>query len=171
MGYGSIGAPVADVLARLGFPVAVWTRLPRTTANAENFSGEEGLAPFLARTRILVCALPLTPATRGLLDAKALATLPRDAYVVNVSRGAVLREDDLVAALDAGHLAGAALDVYATEPLPRSSPLWRHPNILCTPHIAAEPRPEIAAAQFLDNLQRTRDGAPLLNIVDRARGY
>ncbi len=171
MGYGSVGAPVVDVLARLGFPVLVWTRMPRVIANAECFAGTDGLAPFLARTRILVCALPLTPATRGVLDAASLAALPRDAYVVNVSRGAVLREDDLVAALDTGHLAGAALDVYATEPLPGSSPLWRHPKILCTPHIAAEPRAEVAAEQFIDNLQRARHDAPLVNVVDRARGY
>jgi len=171
MGYGSTGAPVVDALARLGLPVVVWTRTPRPLANAESFSGDDGLALFLARTRILVCALPLTPATRGLLDRKALMALPRDAYVVNVSRGAVLVEGDLVAALDSGHLAGAVLDVYATEPLPPSSPLWRHPRILCTPHIAAEPRAEIVAAQFLDNLRRAREGLPLVNAVDRLRGY
>jgi len=171
MGYGSIGAPVVDVLGRLGFPVVVWTRRPRVIADAENLAGEGTLAAFLARARILVCALPLTPSTRGLLDAKSLMVLPKDAYIVNIARGALLQEDDLVAALDAGHLAGAALDVYATEPLPASSPLWRHPKILCTPHIAAEPRAEIAAAQFLDNLQRARNGAPLVNVVDRARGY
>ena len=96
---------------------------------------------------------------------------PRDAYFINVSRGAVLREADLVAAIDAGHLAGAALDVYATEPLPVASELWRHPKILCTPHVAAEPRPEVAAAQFLDNLRRARRGELLANVVDRERGY
>jgi len=171
MGFGSIGAPVADVLARLGFPVATWTRTPLRADDIVSFAGAAGLVPFLARTRILVCALPLTAATRGVLDATALSALPRDAYVINVSRGAVLVEDDLVAALDAGNLAGAALDVYATEPLPAASPLWRHPKILCTPHISAEPRPEVAAAQFLDNLRRARRGEPLVNVVDRDRGY
>ncbi|MEP7180975.1 MAG: glyoxylate/hydroxypyruvate reductase A [Betaproteobacteria bacterium] len=171
MGCGSIGVSVADALARLGFPVAVWTRTPRDVEGATGFAGAAGLAPFLAQSRILVCALPLTDETRGVLDAAALAALPRDAYVINVSRGAVLREDDLVAAIDAGHLAGAALDVYATEPLPAASPLWRHSKILCTPHIAAEPRPEVAAAQFLDNLRRARRGEPLVNVVDRERGY
>jgi D-3-phosphoglycerate dehydrogenase/glyoxylate/hydroxypyruvate reductase A len=171
MGCGSIGAPIVDVLARLGFPVATWTRTPRAIPGAETFAGTADLAAFLARSRILVCALPLTAGTRGLLNATTLAALPRDACLINVSRGAVLREADLVAAIDAGHLAGAALDVYATEPLPVDSPLWRHPKILCTPHVAAEPRPEVAAEQFLDNLRRARRGEPLANIVDRERGY
>ena len=171
MGYGSIGAPVVDALSRLGFPVAVWTRTAHAIDGATSFSGAEALAPFLAQSRILVCTLPLTAATRGLLDARALGRLPRGAYVINVSRGRVLRETDLVAAIDAGHLSGAALDVFETEPLPADSPLWRHPKILCTPHVAAEPRPEVAAAQFVDNLRRARSGAPLANVVDRERGY
>ena len=171
MGYGSIGAPIADVLMRLGFPVAVWTRAERRIDSVATFAGSGGLPPFLARSAILVCALPLTNATAGLLAAPAFAALPRGAFVVNASRGAVLREDDLVAAIDAGHLAGAALDVFETEPLPATSPLWRHPKILCTPHIAAMPRPEVAARQFLENLRRARGGLALLNLVDRNRGY
>ncbi len=171
LGFGSIGAPVVDVLARLGFPVATWRRTPHVIAGVETFAGPDALPAFLARSRILVCALPLTAATRGLLDARALARLPAGAYVINVSRGHVLDESALVAALDAGRLAGAALDVYATEPLPADSPLWRHPRLLCTPHVAAEPRPDVAAQQFLDNLQRARAGLPLVNVVERARGY
>jgi D-3-phosphoglycerate dehydrogenase/glyoxylate/hydroxypyruvate reductase A len=171
MGFGSVGAPVVDVLTRLGFPVAVWTRSPRAIDGVESFAGADALAPFLAQSRILVCTLPLTGATRGLVDAQALSALPRGAYVINVSRGRVLREADLVAAIDAGHVAGAALDVFETEPLPADHPLWRHPRILCTPHVAAEPRPEVAAAQFVENLRRARAGLPLLNQVDRARGY
>ena len=171
MGYGSIGAPIVDVLARLGFPVAVWTRTPRRIDDVLVFAGPGGLAPFLARTTLLVCALPLTPATRGLLAARAFAALPRGACVINVARGAVLREDDLVAAVDAGQVAGAALDVFETEPLPATSSLWRHPKILCTPHIAAAPRPDVAARQFLENLRRARAGEPLANVIDRDRGY
>ena len=171
MGYGSVGAPVVDALARLGFPVAVWTRSKHAIEGAVSFAGADAMTPFLAQTRLLVCALPLTAATRGLLDARALATLPQGAYVINVARGHVLREADLVAAINAGHLAGAALDVFETEPLPADHPLWRHPKILCTPHVAAEPRPEVAAAQFVDNLRRARAGLPLANVVDRARGY
>jgi D-3-phosphoglycerate dehydrogenase/glyoxylate/hydroxypyruvate reductase A len=171
MGYGSIGAPIVDVLARLGFPVAVWTRTPRRIDGAASFVGAGGLAPFLARSAILVCALPLTSATRDLLAARAFAALPRGAYVINVSRGGVLSADDLAAAVDAGHVAGAALDVFETEPLPATSALWRHPKILCTPHIAAAPRPDVAARQFLENLRRARAGEPLANVVDRDRGY
>jgi len=171
MGYGSIGAPIADVLMRLGFPVAVWSQTQRRIDGIDAFAGSGGLAPFLARSAIVVCALPLTSATTGLLAAPAFAALPQEAFVVNVSRGAVLREADLVAAIDSGHIAGAALDVFETEPLPATSPLWRHPKILCTPHIAAMPRPEVAARQFLENLRRARDGRALLNVVDRRRGY
>ncbi len=139
----------------------MWTRTPHRIDGAESFAGPTALAPFLARSPILVCALPLTAATSGMLGKDLFAALPRGAYVINVSRGAVLRERELLAAVDADHLAGAALDVFATEPLPAPSPLWRHPRILCTPHIAAMPRPEVAARQFLDNLRRARAGAPL----------
>jgi phosphoglycerate dehydrogenase-like enzyme len=171
MGYGSIGAPVVDIVARLGYPVAVWTRTPRRIDGAESFAGRDALAPFLARSHILVCALPLTGVTSGMLGKDVFAALPRGAYVINVSRGAMLRESDLLAAVDAGQLAGAALDVFETEPLPATSPLWRHPRILCTPHISAMLRPEVAARQFLDNLHRARAGSPLVNVVDRSRGY
>jgi glyoxylate/hydroxypyruvate reductase len=171
MGFGSVGAPVTDVLLRLGYPVAIWTRTPRDEAGIDGYAGEAALAPFLARTKVLVCALPLTEATRGLLAGPLFAALPRGAYVINVSRGALLVENDLLVAVDAGHLAGAALDVFATEPLPPESPLWRHPKILCTPHIAAFNRPDLAAEQLLDNLRRAREGRPLVNVVDRARGY
>ena len=171
MGHGSIGAPIVDILARLGYPVAVWTRTAHRIDGAESFAGDGALDAFLARSAILVCALPLTAATTGLLGRAAFAALPRGAYVVNVSRGAVLREHDLIKAVESGHLAGAALDVFEVEPLPAASPLWKHPKILCTPHIAAMPRPDVAARQFLDNLRRARAGAPLANIVDRIRGY
>ncbi len=171
MGFGSIGAPIVDVMSRLGFPVSVWTRTARAIDGAASFAGPEALAAFLARTRILVCALPLTDSTHGLLDAEALGRLPRGAHLINVSRGRVLREADLVAAVDAGHIAGATLDVFETEPLPADSPLWRHPKILCTPHVAAEPRAEVAAALFVENLRRARNGLTLINRVDRTRGY
>ncbi len=171
MGYGTTGAPVVDVLSRLGYPVGVWTRTPRAIDGVATFVGAAGLPGFLARSRVLVCALPLTGETRGLLAAPRFAALPEGAHVVNVSRGAVVDERDLLAAIDAGHLAGAALDVFGSEPLPPDSPLWRHPRILCTPHIAAAPRAGVAAAQFLENLARSRRGEPLANVVDRARGY
>ena len=171
MGFGAIGAPVVDTLSRLGFPVCVWTRTSRAIEGVASFAGSRELPAFLAHCRILVCALPLTGETRGLVDAAALSTLQPGAFVINVSRGRVLREADLVAAIDSGQIAGAALDVFETEPLPADHPLWRHPKIFCTPHIAAEPRAEVAAAQFVDNLRRARAGLPLVNQVDRSRGY
>jgi phosphoglycerate dehydrogenase-like enzyme len=171
MGHGSFGAPVVATLRTLGFPVAVWTRNARPIDGVDVFSGEAGLGAFLARSEVLVCTLPLTAGTRGLLCAKTLAQLPRGAYLINVSRGGLLVEADLVAAIDSKHLAGAALDVFAIEPLPPDSPLWRREEILCTPHIAAEPRPEVVGRQLLDNLQRVRRGEPLINAVDRGRGY
>ena len=171
MGHGSIGAPVVAALRALGFSVAVWTRNARTIDGVDAFAGAAGLAPFLARSQVLVCTLPLTPETHGLLCAKTLARLPLGGYLINVSRGGVLVEDDLLAAIDSKQLAGAALDVFATEPLPPESPLWRREEILCTPHIAAAPRPDVVARQVLDNLQRARRGEPLANVVDRGRGY
>ena len=171
MGCGAMGRVVAQALLRFGYPVRAWTRTPHKEPDVECFSGPEGLEPFLGGTRVLICLLPLTPQTRGLIAAPVLSQLPRGAYVINVSRGALLDEADLVAALDAGHLAGAALDVYAQEPLPATSSLWANGRILLTPHIAATPRPQVAAAQLLDNLQRARRGEPLLHSVDRARGY
>jgi len=171
LGYGTIGAPVADALQSLGFSVIAWARAPRAVPGVELCAGRAALGGFLARCNILVCALPLTEETTGLLDAQAFAALPRGAYVINVSRGGVLREHDLIAALDAGQLAGAALDVFTAEPLPPESPLWRRPEILCTPHVAATPRAEEVARQILDNLRRARSGAAPLNVVDRVRGY
>jgi len=171
MGYGSIGAPVVATLRTLGFPVAVWTRNARPIDGVDAFAGNAGLGAFLGRSQVLVCTLPLTPETRGLLSAKTLAQLPRGAYLINVSRGGLLVEADLVAVIDSEHLAGAALDVFVTEPLPPDSPLWRRTEILCTPHVAAAPRPEAVGRQLLDNLQRARRGEPLINVVDRGRGY
>jgi glyoxylate/hydroxypyruvate reductase A len=171
MGFGELGQAVASSLATLRYPVRAWTRTLQSQPNVAMYAGPEGLEPFLSGTRVLVCLLPLTDATRGLLAAPLLAKLPAGAYVVNASRGSVLDEADLIEALDAGHLAGAALDVHAREPLPAESPVWRHDRILVTPHIAAMPRPETAAQQLLDNLRRARRGEPLKHLVDRNRGY
>jgi len=171
LGYGTIGAAVAAALRALGFPVIAWVRTPRAATGVELCAGRAALGAFLARCEVLVCTLPLTAETTGLLDAQAFAALPRGAYLINVSRGGVLRERDLIAALDAGQLAGAALDVFVEEPLPPERPLWRRPEILCTPHVAATPRSEEVARQILDNLRRVRTGEPPVNVVDRARGY
>jgi glyoxylate/hydroxypyruvate reductase A len=118
-----------------------------------------------------VCLLPLTPETRGILNAKTFATLPKDAFVINVARGGHLIEDDLIAAIDSGHLSGAALDVFQTEPLPAASPLWAHPKITITPHVAAISDPRAGITSVLDSIRRLENGEPLINLVDLSRGY
>ena len=171
MGYGVLGRAVAATLRGLGYPVRAWTRSPHPAPDVALFSGSEVLPAFLAGTRVLVCMLPLTDATRRLVDDRVLAALPAGAYVVHASRGAVLDEAALLRALAAGHVAGAALDVFATEPLPAQSALWSDGRILLTPHVAAAPRPDFIARQLLANLERARHGQPLEHVVDRRRGY
>ncbi len=171
LGLGEIGRACAEAIARLGFPVAGWSRTPKSLPGIESYAGAEALAKFLARTDILVCVLPLTPATRGIIDAATLGALSRGAFVINIARGAHVVDADLIAALDSGHIAGATLDVFADEPLPREHPFWAHPGITVTPHIASLTNPETAADGVADNLRRLADGRPLLHLVDRARGY
>jgi glyoxylate/hydroxypyruvate reductase len=171
LGLGEIGSACARVIAGLGFPVAGWSRTPKSLAGITNYSGTSGLAPFLAQTDILLCVLPLTAATRGIIDRTALAALPRGAFVINIARGAHVVDDDLIAALDSGHIAGATLDVFAHEPLPRDHRFWNHPKVTLTPHVASITNPDTAADGVAENLRRLRDGNPLLNLVDRARGY
>ena len=125
MGLGPIGLAAANTLAAAGFQVAGWVRRPRSADGIEIFSGREGLAAFLARSEIVVNLLPLTPETRGILNAGTLKALPAGASIVNLGRGEHVVEVDLIAALDSGHLAGATLDVFPVEPLPVDSPLWR----------------------------------------------
>lgn len=171
LGLGEIGAACARAIASLGFPVAGWSRTRKSLDGIESYAGRDELAPFLGRTDILVCVLPLTAATRGLIDRTALAALPRGAFVVNIARGAHVVDADLIAALGSGHIAGATLDVFAAEPLPRDHPLWTHPKVTITPHVASLTNPETAADGVADNLRRLAEGRPLLNLVDRTRGY
>jgi len=171
MGYGALGRAVAASLASFGYPLRIWTRTRHDVSGIASFAGPGELAAFASGTRVLVCLLPLTAATKRLVSRALLDALPRGAYVVNVSRGAIVDEAALIAGLDAGHIAGASLDVFQQEPLPPESPLWRDARILVTPHIAAMPDPETAARQLLDNLARARRGEPLLHTVDRSRGY
>ncbi|MEJ0070977.1 MAG: glyoxylate/hydroxypyruvate reductase A [Pseudomonadota bacterium] len=171
MGLGALGALAASRLALCGFPVAGWSRGPKQVAGVESFVGADGLGPFLARTDMLVCLLPLTPETNGILNAALFRQLPPGAYVVNAARGHHVVDADLIASLDSGHLAGATLDVFRTEPLPASHPFWAHPKIAVTPHVASLAKPDSVAEQILDNLGRLARGAPLLNQVDRQAGY
>lgn len=171
MGLGSIGAVVADVVAALGFNVIGWTRSQDRATRVPCHVGEKSMDAFLARCDFLVCLLPITPQTTGLLNRARLAKLPKGSYVVNAARGGIVIEDDLLALVDEGHLSGAAFDVFATEPLPATSRFWRHEHILVTPHIAAQPSTGPVVEQFLDNLKRLQQGLPLINEVDRTLGY
>ena len=176
MGLGVLGAAAAAALARLGFRVAGFGRTRKTLAGIECFHGERGLEAFLRRTEILVCLLPVTLATQGLLDLTLLRKLKRDgplggAYLINAARGALQVEADILAALDQGSLAGATLDVFAREPLPAASPLWRHPKVTITPHNAATSDPRAFAANVLRQIERFESGLPFEHVVDRARGY
>lgn len=171
MGLGRLGQAVLERLAAFGFPLAGWSRSPRDLPNVETFCGREGLPDFLARTDILVCLLPLTGETHGILDKRLFGALPCGASLVNVGRGGHLVAHDLFDALDEGSLSWAVLDVADPEPLPPDHPFWDHPRILLTPHVASQTRPETAVISLLDNLRRHAAGEPLVGLVDRGRGY
>ncbi|WP_454918198.1 2-hydroxyacid dehydrogenase [Xanthobacter sediminis] len=171
MGLGALGRHCAENLARLGFSMRGWTRSARVVPGIASFCGPEGLAPFLTGTEILVCMLPLTPDSRGILNAETFARMPRGSTLINVARGGHLVDADLLAALASGHIAGATLDVFQEEPLPADHPFWSHPRIIVTPHISAPTRPETAAPTVVEGIRRHRAGLPLLNVVDRSAGY
>lgn len=176
MGLGELGLDAAAKLKLIGFDVAGWSRSPKSAEGLQTFSGEDGLKAFLARTDILVSLVPLTPQTRGILNAELFAGLARDGrlggpFLINPGRGGLQVADDIVAALDAGTLKGATLDVFETEPLPVESPLWSHPAVTITPHNAAMSEPEVIASLVAAQIRRLEAGEPLLHAVDPARGY
>jgi len=171
MGLGNLGLMAAERLRLFNFPVAGWVRNPRRIDGIETFAGKENFHAFLARSRIVVCLLPLTPETRDILDAGAFATMPRGSYLINAGRGEHIVDDDLLAALETGQLAGATLDVFRSEPLPAGHPFWTHPKITITPHNAAATRQAHGADIVLQNIRRARAGQPLVNLVDKAAGY
>jgi glyoxylate/hydroxypyruvate reductase A len=171
MGLGELGGRAAADLARHGFQVAGWSRTARAIEGVACVAGDAALEGFLRRSEILVAMLPLTPATTGLLDARRLAMLPRGAAFVNVSRGAVVDEAALIAALREGQVGEATLDVFATEPLPEGHPFWAMDQVLVTPHLASTALPASAAAEIAANVFRVRGGEPVLHRVDLARGY
>lgn len=171
LGFGTLGQDAARKLNALGFEVAGWSRGPKTVPGFATHAGPAGLEALLARSEILVCLLPLTAETAGILNARAFARLPRGAALVNAGRGRHLVDEDLIAALASGQLSGAVLDVFHDEPLPASHPFWRHERILVTPHIAAETHPPTAAPIIRDAIRRCEAGLPVENLVDLARGY
>jgi glyoxylate/hydroxypyruvate reductase A len=171
LGLGELGLASARLLAMFGFRVSGWTRSPRSVAGIDCFVGADGLLRMLAQTDILVCLLPLTRQTSGIVCARLLEKLPRGARFINVGRGGHVVEADLLRALETGHLAHATLDVFTEEPLPADHPFWVHPRITVTPHVASLTKPESAAAKIAANLKRSRAGEPLLNLVDLSRGY
>lgn len=160
LGTGAMGSVVARLLAQVGFEVRGWSRR----------SGEP-LDEVLQRSEIVVCALPLTTQTQGLLDTRAFALMPPGAYLINIARGAHVVEPDLIDAVHSGRLAGAALDVQQHEPMAADDPLWDVPGITITPHIAAQSSPQTIAAQFVAGLRCLEAGAEPPNHVDRGRGY
>ena len=171
LGLGVLGADFARKAAALGFRVLGWSRSPKRIAGVETFQGPAELKRFLARTEILVNLLPLTAETEGILNARTFARLPHGAFVINIARGAHLVETDLLAALDSGQLSGAMLDVFAREPLPSDHPLWRHPRIVVTPHVAGQAIAALMVEQVVDNIRRIERKEAPLGLVDIERGY
>ena len=174
LGAGAMGAAILEAAARFGYPVAAWSRRPREVPAVETFAGPSQLDAFLARTWILVDALPLTSETRNLLDRRAFAQLPRGAHVINVGRGGTIVDEDLLAALDEGQLGSATLDVFRVEPLPAEHPFWSHPKVTVTPHLAAPTPYGPAADQIADALKRLESGVEARDLpgyVDRSAGY
>jgi glyoxylate/hydroxypyruvate reductase len=171
LGLGAIGGEVARSLAAFDYRVSGWSRSQKAIPGVRCVHGREAFQPLLAETDVLVNMLPTTSETRGLINRDVLAALPAGAYVINGSRGDQLDADALVSLLDSGHLAGALLDVFAVEPLPADSPLWRHANIRITPHVAAVTIPGEAVDQVIANIRRVVKGEAMIGVVERTRGY
>lgn len=171
MGLGSLGAGCAEALVSLGFDVVGWSRRKKTINKVGCFYGPQALDLFLAQSEIVVCLLPLTADTREILNEANMRKLPRGAFVINAARGGHLVEDALLKLLDSNHIAGAALDVFEKEPLPKDHPFWFHPKVTITPHVAALVDYESASAVIANTIRRSLDGRPLLNVIDPVRGY
>lgn len=171
MGMGSLGGTVARALTPLMYRVAGWSRSRKDIAGVESFAGEAELERFLGRSDILIAILPQTPATTDLLDAARLSQLPKGAYVINCGRGSLIDEDALLAAIDSGHLSGAALDVFKTEPLPSDHLFWRHPKIAVSPHYSCSGRARYGAEGVAAAIRAVRAGHVPDNTVERSEGY
>ena len=171
MGLGLLGQRVAHALAQFDFPVLGWSRTLKKIEGVQCFSGAEQFDEFLSSSRVLVCLLPLTGETQDILRRETLSKLRSGGYVINVARGGHLVEDDLIALIDSGHLAGATLDVFRTEPLPGGHPFWQHPKITVTPHTSARTLREESIAQIVGKIKAMEQGHAVAGIVELARGY
>ena len=171
MGLGVLGTDAAQKLLPLGYQLAGWSSTPKSVSGVESFHGAQGLKPFLQRTDILVCLLPLTSETHGILNRETLSALPSGASVINVARGAHMVSDDMLEMLDSGHLSGATLDVFPEEPLPIDSRFWTHPKVTLTPHVAAISDPRALARYVVENIAKMERGLVPENLVDFDRGY
>jgi glyoxylate/hydroxypyruvate reductase A len=171
LGLGALGTACAQTLLGIGFRVTGWSRSPKDVHGVNCLHGDDGLKKALERAEIAVTLLPDTPSTTDILNAQTLAMMPRGAYLINPGRGPLIDDNALIAALDAGQIAHATLDVFRTEPLPKDDPYWAHPQVTVTPHIAAETRASTASQAVVENIRRGEAGEPFLNLVDRALGY
>ena len=171
MGAGVLGAKVAESLQPWGFPLRVWSRSRKSWPQVQSFAGQAELGGFLQGTRVLINLLPNTAETGGIINQTLLAQLPDESYLLNLARGVHVVEEDLLAALNNGKLKGAMLDVFSREPLPQESPLWAHPRVAMTPHVAAVTRPMEAIAYIAGTISRLERGESVSGQVDRQRGY
>jgi glyoxylate/hydroxypyruvate reductase A len=175
MGLGVMGSDSARKLSMMGFKVVGWSRTRKNIPGVECFAGAE-FDSFLERTDILVCLLPHTPETTGIINRNVIRKLSRKGplggpILINAGRGKQQVESDILAALESGELQAASLDVFETEPLPQDSPFWGHPKVMVTPHAAADSDPDTISAYVLSQIRRHQQGLPVENIIDRDRGY
>ncbi|XUY28502.1 2-hydroxyacid dehydrogenase [Agrobacterium sp. rho-8.1] len=171
LGLGALGAAAAARLRQAGFNTAGWSRSSKTLDGVETFCGDEGLTTLLKKSDILVCLVPLTADTRGLLNRNSLGIMKKNAAIINFARGAVIVADDLLAALDTGHLSHAVLDVFEEEPLSAQSPFWSHPKVTVLPHISAPTNRQTSATIVAANIENWRRTGVLPPTVGMARGY
>ena len=171
LGLGVLGSAVATQLQQFGYPVRGWSRRPKTLANIDCFAGQDQFRSFLSQCHVLICLLPLTQQTAGILNLDTFSALPSGAFLVNVARGQHLVENDLLTALNSGQIAAAWLDVFQTEPLPQNHPFWSDQRIMITPHIAAVTLPHEVIDQVVEAIDCCQTGKPLKNVVDLERGY
>ncbi len=171
LGAGVLGSQVAQSLRGWGFPLRCWSRSRKEIPGVTSYAGDQEMRDFLQGTRVLINLLPNTPETAGIINQSLLAQLADNSYVMNIARGAHVVEADLLAALDNGKVKAAMLDVFHQEPLPADSPLWAHPRVAITPHVAAVTRPEEAIAYIAKTIGQVERGERANGLVDRARGY